>query len=217
MTQYLITDMHYMSPFLVKVCNRPSNADTLITNNWDSTVTPTDMVICLGDICTHNEREVHEKFIIPRPGRKILVRGNHDHKSNQWYLEHGWDFVCDGLYITAFNKRLLFTHIPQLNAGGYDTYLNIHGHFHNNPWIEKERYLAELRCSRHRLLACEYHGYGPIKLGRYLAIVENKYSPPKFIGTKYIENRLYMKVQHTQNDKVEAVVNKEQQNCITKQ
>lgn len=106
--------------------------DEYMVNNWNRVVHKRDTIYHLGDV------------VIPRAslsilerlnGRKILIRGNHDHgrlKDFSKYFEdvrgaffHGGDSTMRG--------GLIFTHIPVHPACLSGHYLgNVHGHLHSN-------------------------------------------------------------------------------------
>ena len=94
-------------------------------------------LIHLGDICIGKDEHWHEelKRHTLQYARKILVRGNHDNKSYNWYYEHGWDFVCETMRMRFMGKELLFSHMPILAEETETTLyhnvdMNIHGHLH---------------------------------------------------------------------------------------
>lgn len=88
-----------------------------IAQNWDATVSPEDTVIVVGDhswALKFEQAKPDIEFIAARPGRKILVRGNHDY----WWrreatnklraqmpegieLMHGNAVVVEGVGITG--------------------------------------------------------------------------------------------------------------------
>ena len=51
-----------------------------------------DPVIFLGDVSFDNEEKWHTA-INALPGKKWLVKGNHDNRSCKWYLDKGWSWV----------------------------------------------------------------------------------------------------------------------------
>jgi calcineurin-like phosphoesterase family protein len=175
---YLITDTHFCHEKMVEYCNRPGNFDYLIWQGLKKL--PKDsLLIHLGDICIGNDLLVH--LDLQRlPFKKILVKGNHDKKSNSWYLKNGWDFVCDKFEDTYFGKKIVFSHVPAADDGEFD--INIHGHFHNTlhrllqgKYVvdgEKERNERDLMVltPKHKLLAIEYTDYKPILLDNFLSL-----------------------------------------------
>jgi len=165
---------------MVEYCGRPENFETLIWKELFRLKTE-DILIHLGDICIGKDDEIHQN-IRQISCKKILVKGNHDRKSNNWYLEHGWDFVCDKFQDTYFGKKIMFSHVPAVDDGEFD--INIHGHFHNTlhrllegKYVvdgEKERNERDLKVltPKHKLLAIEYTDYKPVSLENFLIIKE---------------------------------------------
>lgn len=131
-----------------------------------------DVLIHLGDVCLGAEAGNHKIFhSYAKCQTKILVRGNHDHKSNAWYLEHGWTFVCESFSDKYFGKRIIFSHVPIPQTNDFD--LNIHGHLHDNGHrladLEKAGVNFSYNSEWHRLLAIEYTNYGQVSLEALIA------------------------------------------------
>lgn len=158
---YITTDTHYYHKKLVVSGKRPENYEHIITKNWIDKVTNRDTVIHLGDVCFAKQSQAHDLFIRPMPGFKILVKGNHDNNSDQWYLNHGWTSVVDRLnWFHMKNGKpvhIAFTHIPIEDDGSFD--LNIHGHFHEDTHRSEEPEMKRIYCDKHRLIALETMGY----------------------------------------------------------
>ena len=116
-------------------------------------------------------------FIQYLPCIKVLVKGNHDHKSRQWYYEHGWDFVCKQFYDVFFGKRVLFSHEPkqnQIRPDGTKMYdYNIHGHLHEDGHRDEEFEKFYDR-SFNKLISIEDTGYRPLLLHNLIESYENK-------------------------------------------
>lgn len=177
MNYYLTTDTHFNHTKMIEYCNRPENFEDIIIENILKVVKDDDILIHLGDICIGKDEENHI-FIQSLKCKKILVKGNHDNKSNQWYLEHGWDFVCDKFYMKFEGKIICFSHTPQKDNGDFD--INIHGHFHNAlPRLLRGEYVVEGEKERnhhdlsnltdkHKLLALEYTNYKPVELKSFI-------------------------------------------------
>ena len=97
--------------------------------------------------------DIVHKFIVDElKCKKILVKGNHDSKSNSWYLEHGWDFVCEEFKDTLYGKNILFSHYPKVWDGVYD--LNIHGHFHNSDHRRHEEIFLKEKNGYQKTICC---------------------------------------------------------------
>lgn len=125
-----------------------------------------DTLIHLGDICMGNDLEIHQQLRLDTKRvlaniRTILVRGNHDKKGIQWYTDHGWDFVCDGLELIYQGNYLHFTHRPTRPQG--HTMFNIHGHTHGNLH-RSEEYIEYWHEDYHVDISPELVGFKPIRL-----------------------------------------------------
>lgn len=164
---YVVADTHFYHHNIIGYCGRPFNYCTemnekMITR-WNSVVKKTDMVIHCGDFALHKKSDKVGETCRRLNGRKILVRGNHDRKTINWYLRNGFDFVCD----TFTLGRIIFTHRPMkkqdLVLSYYD--LNIHGHLHEKPSPHPELY---------ENVCVEQTNYFPIKLDHILGKHELK-------------------------------------------
>lgn len=167
----MTTDTHFGHRFLVQACGRPEDFEERIARNWAAVVLPEDMVIHLGDIqMKSTDAYVHEKYIKALPGRKVLIRGNHDRKSAAWYCAHGWDSVWEAVVMELYGQRILFTHEPaplptsEGGAAGLWT-INIHGHLHNTT--HHHEYADQHRHPWY-LLALEWEDYRPVLLRTFL-------------------------------------------------
>ena len=106
-----------------------ANLERLATN-FNSTIGEHDLLIHLGDLCDPEsaDYETMKKIISSIPGRKILVRGNHDTEKDPYYIGLGFDDVVDVLVI----HNMIFTHKPIQVAPDE---LNIHGHLHSEKLV----------------------------------------------------------------------------------
>lgn len=173
MKYYICSDLHFNHAKMVEYCGRPPDFEEQILRGLQSV--PEDAtLICLGDVCIGRDAEMHEKYIQPLKCRKVLVKGNHDKKSNVWYLNHGWNEVTMTVVFTLHDgKRVLLTHAPS-NALENISF-NIHGHFHNKPNIattadivERDAPYRKILGPKHKLFALEIHGYVPIEIEEFL-------------------------------------------------
>lgn len=100
------------------------NIDRL-ADNYGSMIQETDMFIFLGDLCdpkVSNLKKIKD-VLGTIPCHKIMVKGNHDTETNSFYLELGFDEVCD----VCVNGKLVFSHGPmRINPDQ----INVHGHLH---------------------------------------------------------------------------------------
>jgi len=173
MNVYLISDTHFNHANIATYCDRPENFTELILKRWAETVRPEDLVIHLGDVILDKKHAIKD-ILDSLPGRKVLVRGNHD---RQWsclrWMEAGFQMACDGF---KFRNSWL-THEPSTSlADGCQ--LNIHGHLHN-VWHgfkaeclvgpDADRLKKELRYPWQRLFAVEYTDYRPVEFDRFVS------------------------------------------------
>lgn len=161
---WLIADTHFNHPQMIRDCGRPHDFEERIWKEL-SGIPEQDILVHLGDICIGEDKNIHDR-LRQYKFTKILVKGNHDNKSNNWYLNHGWDFVCKQFTDRYFKKRILFSHEPRAEEENYD--LNIHAHFHNISEAYHEEELVAVKNDKQKLLALEYIGYNPILLERFI-------------------------------------------------
>jgi calcineurin-like phosphoesterase family protein len=159
MNIWLTTDTHFKHKMLVREKYRPEDFELRIMHHICNMVKPDDILIHLGDVCMGNDLEVHSFFNYPL--RKWLIRGNHDSKSDHWYLNHGWEFVGRMVVNKWFGKKVCLSHAPVADFG-FD--INIHGHFHDNAHRSSEPEFQAIYGPKHKLIALEYTDYKPVLL-----------------------------------------------------
>jgi calcineurin-like phosphoesterase family protein len=166
---WIISDTHFGHDNITEFCGRPDDFEDRILMGLVNNVGPNDILIHLGDICFgRNANEWHEKLMSIKCYKKWLAIGNHDPKSNIWYLEHGWDYVSYRLSMSMYGKKILFSHKPMADDG-YD--INIHGHFHNIDHRRHEPELVAIKNDKQFLISMEETNYQPVHLRN---IVEGK-------------------------------------------
>jgi calcineurin-like phosphoesterase family protein len=155
---WLTTDTHFGHKKLIE-WGRPEDFEYQI---WTGLLScrPGEVLIHLGDVCIGHDEDAHRINIQPLQCLKVLVRGNHDHKSNSWYFDHGWDLVVDSFTTTLYGKRIEFSHKPLPKREGID--MNIHGHWHGNDHRQDECPFYD--DSYHRQIALEWTNYKPVEL-----------------------------------------------------
>jgi calcineurin-like phosphoesterase family protein len=165
---YAISDTHFGHERLTTVYGRNEGFTETILKNLSQL--HGDMLIHCGDFCIGKDEHWHELFMNATKGfkKKILVRGNHDHQSNNWYYSHGWDFVCELYLVKLFGKQLLFTHMPMLRNDScwrphFPPDRNIHGHLHGTN-ERAERKVELYDHSFHYDLAPDIRGYTAVKV-----------------------------------------------------
>ena len=128
MKYWITTDTHFYHENMVNLCHRPVDFHNIIVNNWLNQVNKEDLVIHLGDVSFSND------LVVDRlPGRKILIKGNHDKKSYSYYMSHGFDFCCETFTLNYAGLDIVFSHKPLIF---HEHDVNIHGHLHDCAKID---------------------------------------------------------------------------------
>lgn len=111
---YIISDTHFFHYNIIEYCHRgfsdEYHMNEKIITNWNSIVTQDDVVFHLGDLSAGlSGRQLELKNIIGKLNGKIhLIRGNHDHLSEEEYLDYGIKSVSDYKVI----DKTLLVHYP---------------------------------------------------------------------------------------------------------
>ena len=147
---YFISDTHFFHRNILKLCpiKRKPGFEELIISNLKKQLKPSDTLYHLGDFAWEDS-----DFLLRAwrelPGRKVLVKGNHDwHFKN---LELYFDEIVEFSTVVRVNgKKVLLCHFPSKDLRTYrykelqervtEIYkeegcsLLIHGHVHWNPY-----------------------------------------------------------------------------------
>ena len=177
MKYYLISDTHFKHEKMQTYCQRPADFTKVLLRNLCNTLSNNTCLIHLGDVGIGGV-DAWRWILAKIPGRKILIRGNHDRqRSVSWWMENGFDFSCDGLKF----RNMWLTHEPSTSlADGCE--LNIHGHLHN-IWhgfhcrdtegnkIEQgsQPPPRKLKHPWQRLFAVEYTNYHPVEFDKFVS------------------------------------------------
>lgn len=169
MKEWLITDTHFDHDNIGVYCARPDGWMDLILKNWREMVKPEDVVIHLGDVKVGGKHKLTE-ILYSLPGKKILVKGNHDNESLMWYMRNGFDAAVDGMRYHG----VTFTHEPSVSLYEY-TDINIHGHVHNSDWTPLKPFS--------RLLALEHVDYRPVDLMKFIGLCRSPEKWKNFVSS----------------------------------
>ena len=166
---WLITDTHWNADFTREIPDitgvpvhrnfRPENYGELLVASCRKKMASQDILIHMGDVINDRPGELSDILSKIPSMTKILIRGNHDKKNDTWYLNKGFDLVCDQMV----KENILLSHIPVPVPENIK--YNIHGHFHDNDLehcFRCEPYIREFYGPKHKLLAMEYTNYSPV-------------------------------------------------------
>lgn len=174
---WIISDTHFYHNKIIGYCGRPKDFTRKTMTHWRKMIAPDDLVYHLGD-CYFSKASGFHGCMDSLPGIKVLIKGNHDKKNANWYLNHGFAVVQSYAAIlvgTNLRKngealsytKVLLSHKPMMipELEGYKT-INIFGHFHDNLLEECEEELVNLLTSQHYLFSLERTKYKPVLLSR---------------------------------------------------
>jgi calcineurin-like phosphoesterase family protein len=119
---FVISDTHFNG----KVYPHPNYTEAIFAN-WSTLVGQEDTIIHAGDVSAGKFLDV-APIIKSMPGRKILIKGNHDGSKNEKYLS-AFDEVYSEPYIW---ENVVFSHFP-VDTKIYKVDYNVFGHFHRYP------------------------------------------------------------------------------------
>lgn len=108
---YFVSDIHF---YKSETANRKSDTELKMKKFLKECkkLGPNDVLIFLGDVghvkCTLEQNNKIKNLLKNTECKKILVKGNHDCLSNDYYKECGFIYVVN--YLTY--KNIILTHIP---------------------------------------------------------------------------------------------------------
>ena len=165
---FIISDIHFghqnlfekFEPIRQSIASTLSEFESLIVKRWNSVVSKDDVIFVPGDFCINKKDELKtdnniKNFTRALNGYKILLKGNHDVRPDEFYIKAGWNKVISGepaYLIQEINGiQILFSHFPMNTNQEWDALdnrytdyklkltelfnqhkckLNIHGHSH---------------------------------------------------------------------------------------
>jgi calcineurin-like phosphoesterase family protein len=125
MTSFFTADDHYSHNNILKYCNRPfqnvHEMNVALTDRWNAVIKDKDIVYVLGDFCFGNP----ELFLNKLNGRKILIRGSHDKRTN------GFEAVYDLYEFREKDIRITLCHYAMRRwAHSHHGAYHLFGHSH---------------------------------------------------------------------------------------
>ena len=129
---FVISDTHFCHENIIKYCDRPfknvHEMNNYMIQKWNSVVGKHDLVIHCGDVVL-GPNDVAEKVLKQLNGRKYLIKGNHDNKSDTFYRKCGFERISD--FPIIIDGKYIFAHAPLEKLGDSDLFL-YYGHVHND-------------------------------------------------------------------------------------
>lgn len=145
--KFYISDWHYGHANAIAFDNRPfkdvEEMNTALIANWNSVVSPGDIVYSLGDMFWCKQEEAIS-VLSQINGQIFLVRGNHD-RSNGGEFVHRFVKIDEYMEIDDEGRKVVLCHYPIIcYKNHYHGWYHLYGHVHNSfehNMMEHDRYL----------------------------------------------------------------------------
>ncbi len=114
MRAYVLSDLHLFHDNIIGYCSRPfadvDEMNRFFVTEWNARVADDDVVVVVGDMSAglRDKRSEFAEVLRSIRGSKVLIRGNHDHEPDDFYLENGFQCVKEHLHLAG----VLFHHFP---------------------------------------------------------------------------------------------------------
>ncbi|WP_449043443.1 metallophosphoesterase [Paracoccus versutus] len=135
---WFTADPHYSHDRIIGFCDRPfpdvAAMNARLLAECRARVQPDDDLWILGDFTagrsTDAQRREVRTIFHALPGRRRLIRGNHD---EDWVRDLPWDSVAETADIVVDKRRLFLCHYPMITwPGARHQGLQLFGHVHQN-------------------------------------------------------------------------------------
>lgn len=157
---WILSDTHFNHQFMIDGKIRTKNYQTLILERWKSTISNEDIVFHLWDVIFKNDGELWN-ILRDLPGYKILILGNHDKHSPEWYIKKWFNEVYYN-YIIPGDNPILLSHKPTNRMW---CEFMICGHLHNYILKSHRLWDASQYIDKHtRVYSAEVEKYYPVLL-----------------------------------------------------
>lgn len=138
---FVTSDTHFNHKKIIDYCDRNFESveamNEYIISQWNRVVQKHDKVYHLGDFSLYANKEQVKDIVNRLNGHIILIKGNHDNKSTNWYYDCGfyevyshsiiYDYLDDGYPVIMSHKPIE----PVLFGVGF---YNLHGHLHRKHY-----------------------------------------------------------------------------------
>jgi len=170
---FFCSDLHLGHNNIIKYCNRPfANAyemDNALIHNWNSVITPDDVVYYLGDFCFSPrgvDEKVAENYLRRLNGHIHFIKGNHDKPASKIYTQFSSFHNCY-LEIAVEGQDITLCHyaLRVFNKSHHGSW-HLYGHSHGT--------LPDDPNSLSFDVGVDCHNYFPISLDQVKKIMSKK-------------------------------------------
>ena len=150
-TKFYISDWHYGHKNCLAFDNRPfftvEEMNQALIDNWNSRVSPEDIVYVLGDMFWCKSSEAIP-VLQQLNGQKFLIKGNHDRCNDSKFLKH-FVKVTEYLEVDDNGRKVVLCHYPMPCFknhfyGWYHFYGHVHSSFEFNMMEHQKLLMEEL-------------------------------------------------------------------------
>lgn len=131
---YVISDLHLDHGNIIDYTNRPFQSVDEMNNhlitNWNSTISPDDVVLFLGDIAMA-DADRQKELLDQLNGNILFIKGNHD----KLFTDEAGVPVVENTFIQHDRFKFNLVHDPEEKTDSWNGWV-IHGHTHNNEMTE---------------------------------------------------------------------------------
>ena len=168
---FVISDLHLGHANIITYTSRPfpdaATMDSVLIQNWNFRVRPTDTVYFLGDLAYGRNAGPAARYLSLLAGVIHIVAGNHD---------SGLEHASGSMEITWRSRRFLMVHDPAEAPPEYPGFVG-HGHLHNN---QPGEYPFLNMPGRRVNVSAEMVGYVPLSLDELVDIIETSPGDAQF-------------------------------------
>lgn len=126
---WITSDWHFNHKAILGFEERKEWFENEIIRKINNKVKEDDILINLWDVIFNRPSELSSYMEKINCKNKILVRGNHDRGSFDFYINKWFSFVCDEFKLTWQKYNIIFSHKPLNEIPEW--YINIHWHIHS--------------------------------------------------------------------------------------
>ena len=130
---WFTADCHFGHTNIIKFCNRPfitvEQMNRQIIENFQEVVKEGDLTFFIGDTSFN----LVDKYLDQIPGDKVLIRGNHDHRSyKKWDFASPYCMIKDVHLLKHNGNKFFLSHYshrvwPESHFGSFHLYGHSHG------------------------------------------------------------------------------------------